>query len=239
MASLSLRNVSKAFDRENVVAGHRSRRRRWRIHRSRRTVGLRQVDDAADDRRARGDQRGHDPDRRTSGQRDARRRSRRCHGVPELRALSAHVGLRQSRLWPSPPAHRQARDRAPGRGSGGDAAPRRVAATPAGAALRWPAPARRPRPCHCPPAGRLPDGRAALQSRCQAQGRHAGRARPAARRARRYHRVCHPRSGRGDDDGRPHRGDECGTHRTDRKAARPLPAAGVACSSRAFSACRR
>ena len=49
--------------------GARSRDRRRRVHGARRAVGLRQDDDAADDRRARGDHRGRDPDRRPRRQR--------------------------------------------------------------------------------------------------------------------------------------------------------------------------
>ncbi len=50
---------------------HRPRRRRPRIHRAGRTVRLRQVDDAADDRRAGRDQRRRGPDRRPAGERPA------------------------------------------------------------------------------------------------------------------------------------------------------------------------
>ena len=54
------------------------------------------------------------------------------------------------------------------------------------------------------PAG-VPHGRAALQPRCRAAGADPGRHRRAAEPARHHHAVRHPRPGRGDDDGRPHR----------------------------------
>ena len=78
---------------------------------------------------------------------------------------------------------------------------------PAGAALRRPAPARRARPRHGAPSGRVPDGRAALQSRRQAARAHAHRARGAAQPPRRDLHLRHARPGRGDDDVRP-RGDD-------------------------------
>ena len=50
------------------------------------------------DRRARGDHVGHAADRRRGGQRRAAVEARHRHGVPVLRALSAHDGLRQHGL---------------------------------------------------------------------------------------------------------------------------------------------
>ena len=58
-------------------------------------LGLRQVDAAADDRRAGGDRHRRDRDRRHGGQPRAAEGARHRDGVPELRALSAHDGARQ------------------------------------------------------------------------------------------------------------------------------------------------
>src|SRR5437763_608708 len=74
---------------------HRLRHRRWRVHRARRPLGLRQVDAAADARRARRDLGRHDRDRRSGRQRHRIEGPRHRHGVPELRALSAHDGRRE------------------------------------------------------------------------------------------------------------------------------------------------
>ena len=108
---------------------------------------------------------------------------------------------------------------------GDDAEARSADAPTAGTALRWAAPARRARPRHRPPACRVPDGRAAQQPRRQAPGRDARRAVATAQRARRHHRLRHPRPGRSDDHGQPHRGHEPGPDRADRPAARRLPPA--------------
>ena len=81
-----------------------------------------------------------------------------------------------------------------------------------------PAPARRHRPRHRARAQGLPVRRAAQQPRCRAARPDAHRDRQAPPAARRHHGLCHPRSGRGDDAGRPHR----------RAARRPHRAAGHA-----------
>ena len=78
----------------------RSRHRRRRVRRLRRPLRLRQVDAAAPHRRARGDHGGRSLDRRRAGQRRSARQARHRHGVPVLRALSAHERLRQHGLRP-------------------------------------------------------------------------------------------------------------------------------------------
>ena len=72
-------------------------------------------------------------------------------------------------------------------------------------ALRRPAPACRDGARDRPRAGGVPDGRAALEPRCEAARADARRDRRAAARPRRHDDLRHPRPDRGDDDGRPRR----------------------------------
>ena len=108
-------------------------------------------------------------------------RARRRHGVPALRALSAHDGC--ARTWPSGCATsaspRDEIDRAR-RGRRAHARNRPSAGAQARPAFRRPAPARRDRPRHRQGAQGLPVRRAAVQSRCGPARPHADRARPAA-----------------------------------------------------------
>ena len=76
------------------------------------------------------------------------------------------------------------------------------------AAVRRPAPARRDGPRHRAPAARVPVRRAAVQPRRQAARRDAHRDPRAAPAPGRDLDLRHARPGRGDDDGRPHGGDE-------------------------------
>ena len=76
----------------------------------------------------------------------------------------------------------------------------------AGRTVRRPAPARRHRPGAGARRRRLPLRRAALQPRRQAALRTARRDQAAASASCQYHDLCHPRSDRGDDARRPHRG---------------------------------
>ena len=64
--------------------------------------------------------------------------------------------------------------------------------------------------------------RAAVQPRRQPARGDALRDPPPARRVPDHHGLRHARPGRGDGDLRPHRGDEPGPHRADRRAARAL-----------------
>jgi hypothetical protein len=75
-------------------------------------------------------------------------------------------------------------------------------------ALRRPAPARRHRPRHHPRPQGLPLRRAAFQPRRGAALADAHRAHRSPRQAGRHDDLRHPRSGRGDDDGRQDRGAE-------------------------------
>ncbi len=76
-----------------------------------------------------------------------------------------------------------------------------------GSSQRRSAPARGAGPRHRARPRRLPDGRAAQQPRRQAARADARRDRAPAPAPRHHDRLRHPRPGRGDDDGRPHRGD--------------------------------
>ena len=84
-----------------------------------------------------------------------------------------------------------------------DAGPGAVPQAQAGRAVRRAAAAGRDGPGHRPRAAGLLDGRAAVQPGRQAARVHAGLAQPAARAARRHHRVRDPRPGRGHDPGQP------------------------------------
>ena len=94
-----------------------------------------------------------------------------------------------------------------------------------GAALGRPTPAGRARARDRPAAPGVPHGRAALEPRREAARADPRRARRAAAATVRHHRVRHPRSGRGDDDGPPHRGARRREAPADRPAARRLRAA--------------
>ena len=93
-------------------------------------------------------------------------------------------------------------------------------------AVRWSAPARRDGSRDRASAGRVPDGRAAVEPRCEAARPDARRDRRAATRARRHHRLRHPRPGRGDDDGRPRRRAQGRLPPAGRHAAEPLRPSG-------------
>ena len=107
-------------------------------------------------------------DRRSQRHGAAAPRPRRRDGVPELRAVPAHVGRRERRLPAADPraeGRRAAEARARGGAVAGDRPPAR---TSAAAALGRPAPARRTGAGDRPRAGGVPDGRAALQPRREA-----------------------------------------------------------------------
>jgi sn-glycerol 3-phosphate transport system ATP-binding protein len=115
--------------------------------RARRPVGLRQVHAAAHDRGLETITGRHDAHRRRRGQRAGARRARHRHGVPELRALSAHERLRQHGLRPQEP--RRPRPRSTSASQEAAASSRSAAArAQAAPAFRRPAPARRHGPRH-------------------------------------------------------------------------------------------
>ena len=125
---------------------HQPRDPRRPVHRARRPVRLRQVDPAADDRRSRGGDTGHGVDRWT-GRNGARTPPpRHRHGLPELRALSAHDGPSEPRLRPQGAADVEAGDRQARRRGREAARARRAPRSAAGTAVGWPAPASRDGP---------------------------------------------------------------------------------------------
>ena len=98
MAAVHIRNVHKYFGRTHVIRGVDIDIADGAVHGAGRPLGLRQVDAAAHDRRARGDQRRRDPIGGKVRQRRAAEGARHRDGVPELRALPAHDGARQHGL---------------------------------------------------------------------------------------------------------------------------------------------
>ena len=168
--------------RDSSARGRQARPgdRRRRVPRPGGPVRLRQVDLAADARRARGRQRGLDLDRRPRRHRRAAEGPRHRDGVPELRALPAHDGRRQHGLRAEDRRRAQGRD--PQAGSS-EAAKildlERVPRPQAEGPLRWPAPAGRDGPGDRAPAAGVPHGRAAVEPR-----RQAPRADPHARSPR-------------------------------------------------------
>ena len=109
-----------------------------------------------------------------AGQRPRALEARHRHGVPELRALPAHEGLRQHGLRHEAAEGRRRRHQAAGREGGEAPADRPPARPPAEAALRRPAPARRDRPRDRPRPAGVPS-----TSRCRTDA--ALRVRPGSR----------------------------------------------------------
>ena len=115
-------------------------------------------------------------------------------------ALYPHMTVRQEpRVRPEGAWDAEGGDRAPRRGGRSPPRPPGSAQPAARGALGWAATAGGDGPGDRSRARRVPDGRAALQSRREAPRRHAVRARAAARAARDHHRLRDPRPGRGDD----------------------------------------
>ena len=99
MAEIQFKEITKRYpDGFEAVKAHRPRYRRRRVHDPRRPVGLREVDGAAHDRRARGHHRGRPHHRRRARQRPRSARPRHRDGLPELRAVPAHDRAREHGL---------------------------------------------------------------------------------------------------------------------------------------------
>ena len=140
-----------------------------------------------------------DPDRRQRGERGPADGPRHRHGVPELRALSAHERRLEHGVRAQDAEIREGRDREAHQARRRHPRHREPAAAQAAPALGRPAPARGARPRHRARSQGLPVRRAALQPRRQAARADAGRAQEAARAAGRHLGLRHARPGRGDD----------------------------------------
>ena len=217
----------------------RPRDRRRRVHDPRRAVGLRQVDRAADGRRARGRLGRLDHDRHARGQRRRAARPRHRDGLPVLRAVPAHERRAEHGLRVEARARGEGVDRVAGRPGGGAARDRRAARAAAEGVVRRAAAAgglgARDRAL---PRG-VPDGRAVVEPRREAPGRDAGLHRAPAPGAGDDDAVRHPRPDRGDDDGRPRGRDARRAPGAGRLAAARCTSSRRTCSSRASSARRR
>ena len=216
MASVSIRKLGVAFGNLKVLEDLDLEVEARRVHRPPRRIGLRQVHAAERHRRPARHRGRPDLDRRQERHLGGAGRSRHRHGVPVLRALSAHDGGGKPHLRAEDRARAARRDREAGEIRLRAFADRAAPEAPPGAALRRSAPARRDRPRAGARRRRLPLRRAALQSRRQAPHRAARRAEAAAPAAR-----------QGDDDlrhARPDRGADA--RRSDRRhACRRHPAA--------------
>ena len=224
---------------------HRRRRplardRARQLLRAARPVGLRQDDDAADDRRLRGADRGDDLPRRRAGHRQAAVQARRQHRLPVVRALPAPDDLRERRLRPAPPRGARQGDVArPGRprSSSWSASPGSSKRKPrqlSGGQQQRVALAR----ALVNQPARAAARRAARRARPQAPQADAARAEGDPARHRHHLRPRHARPGRGDDDGGPDRDHERRPDRAARRAVRALREAARRRSSRASSASR-
>ena len=151
--------------------GHQPDDRRPGVLRPRRSVGLRQVDPAPTDRRARGGGGRHDRDRGRRRERHAAPRSQSRDGVPELRALSAQDGSGELELQPEDASLPAGSDRAASRQRGRDPRPRHPDGPASRAAFRRTAPTGRHGSRHGPRPGGVPVRRAVVQP-----GREAPRA---------------------------------------------------------------
>ncbi len=166
-------------------------------------VGLRQVDRAELPGRAAAADRRADLAGRHAARHAAARAARLRHGVPELRAVPAHVRARNIAFGLQ--MHGVAAGRGAPAGRRGDppGAPRGARRQAARPALRRPAAAGRDRPGGRARAVAGADGRAAVQPGRQAAAGDAHRDPPAAPVARAHHRLRDARPGGGAVAGRP------------------------------------
>ena len=196
-----VRQGHEALRRAGGAARDRPRRRGGRVPRAARPVRVRQDDAAAATGGAGDGGRGPPLDRRARGHLAPARGARRGHGVPELRALPAHDGVREHRVPAARPSRGPGGDRSPRPQGGGASRARAPARPPSRPALGWPAAAGRPRPRDRARARGLPDGRAAVQPGRPAARADAGRAQAPAAGAGHDHALRHARPGRGHDAG--------------------------------------
>ncbi len=194
MATVTLDRRQEMLWQDRGDPRRRHRHRRRRIHRHRRPVGLRQVHAAAHGGGAgNGHRRARSLIDGQAGQRQGADGPRHRDGVPELRALSAYVGVRQHGLraedrgqTPKPEIAERVRRRRQAAAAGA------VPETQAARAVRRPAPARRHGPRHRAQAGGVPVRRAAVEPRRQAAGADAAGDQAAAARTWRHRRFTSP-----------------------------------------------
>ena len=147
LASVTFDGVAKVFpDGTRAVDGLEPRGTRRRVHGLRRTVRMWEDDGAPDGRGPRGRDRGNHPHRRHGRQRRAAAGAGHRDGVPELRALSAHVRGRQHRLRSEDAEGPEASDRGARRGDRRCAPPDGAHGATAESAVRRSAPAGRDGP---------------------------------------------------------------------------------------------
>ena len=114
MAEVRFEHVRKQLRPGDGDRGPRPHHPLRRVHQAARPLRLRQVDDIAHAGRARSADQRHDQRRRPGRERLAAGQARHRHGVPVLRALSAHDGGAEHRI----PAEEARRRRAPSASSG-------------------------------------------------------------------------------------------------------------------------
>ena len=206
MAEIVLDHVTKRFpDGALAVDDVNLDDRRRRVRDPGRPVGLRQVDDAQHDRRARGHLRRRASHRRRGGKPEVAPRPRHRHGLPELRPLPAHDRAREHGLLAEAGEGRPEDHRRAGQLGRRNPRPDRPSRAQARPALGRPAPAGGDGARHRAHAERVPHGRAALEPGRQAARADAHRGVPAPEAARHDDRVRDARPGRGDDPRRPGR----------------------------------
>ena len=147
----------------------------------------------------------------------------RQHRLPAVRAVPAHVGVRQRRVRAPEPQGPQGRGDPAGRGDARDRPHGRLHAAPSGPAVGWPAAAGRARASAGEQAVGAAARRTAGRARPQAPPGHAARAQAHPARHGRDVHLRHPRSAGGAHDERPHRGHERRLGGADRLAHRHLP----------------
>ena len=240
MAEIELRDVEKYFGANHVIRTLNLDDRRQRVRRAARPVGLRQDHDAARHRRAREDRLAATSSSTASRCRTCRPADRDIAFVFQLFALYPHLTAYENIAFPLRATRESRRRRSTRkvREVAGVAAHRAPARQAALGALGRRHAARRHRPGAGAPAEGAADGRADRRARRQAARGDARRAQAPAHRERHHHRLRHPRPGRGDGAGRPHRHHERGRAAAGRHARPRSICIRPTCSSRSSSAAR-
>ena len=220
--------VTKSFgESSNVIPPAGPHHRGWRVHGLRRPLGLRQVHPSAPDRGL---------EDMTSGTIEPSTARTPPTSPPAKRglamvfqsyALYPHMSVRKNIAFPMRDGEGSRKmNRSADRGRGQGAEPDRLPRPPPRAAVGRPAPAGGHRAGHRSRTGGLPLRRAAVEPRRGAAGRACGWKSPRLhKRLEDDDDLCHPRPGRGDDDGRQDRGPARRQYRTGRQPAGALPRA--------------